>query len=47
MEYGNERRIKDRKGVGIGTYMGFMGVRISTKEGKGFCVIGLWYIINN
>ena len=25
--------------------MSFMGVRIGTKEGKGFCLIGLWYII--
>ena len=24
--------------------MGFMGVRICTKEGKGFCLIGIWYI---
>ena len=26
--------------------MGFMGVKNSTKEGKGFCLIGLWYIMN-
>ena len=29
-------RVRDRKGIGSGTYMGFMGVRTSTKEGKGF-----------
>ena len=34
--------IRDRKGIGSGTYMGFMGVI----ERKGFCLIGLRCIIN-
>ena len=34
------------KAIGSATYMGFMGVRICTKEDKGFCLIGLWYITN-
>ena len=28
----------------VHTYMGFIRVRNSTKEGKGFCLVGLWYI---
>ena len=39
-------RVRDRKGIGSGTYMGFMGVRHGTKEGKGFCLVGLRYITN-
>ena len=31
-------------GIGRGTYMGFIGVRLSAKK-KGFCFIELWYIL--
>ena len=35
---------RDRKSIGSGAYMGFIGVRLSTKR-IGFCFIGLWYTL--